>query len=130
MDLCYVQGSWKIQLRQRLSNLRQPAPGQKRDRDESDKENQPTQPKPKRSSVRVGSVVDTQLADQESYDENVCKLSAELELEKPNRKTVRRLMKVTFPQRRAWITEEDAPTVPAIIEQFPCLKGSKYVSTL
>ena len=122
-------------MRQKLSNMRRPLTGEKRDREELDKDDQRTPKKSKPSGVRAGSTIDTPCTDQESsnqesYDANVRKLHAELELEKSNRKTVRKLMKATFPQRRAWIAAEDAPMVPAIIEQFPCLNASKYVSVV
>ena len=61
-------------------------------------------------------------------ESRVEKLRAEL-LDAPNRKHIRRLMKRTFLQRRAWITAKDSPTVATVNEQFPCLKESRYVST-
>ncbi len=87
----------------------------------------PVQKKPKHS--RRESTIDAQCISQDDYDDNMKKLHAELQSANPSRKVVRRLMKAMFPQRRAWITAEDSPTVPVILEQFPCLKRSKYVST-
>ena len=58
------------------------------------------------------------------------KVQEELRSEKPGRKILRRLMKSTFTQGGAWITSSDSPMVEVILGKFPCLKGSKYVSTI
>ena len=107
--------------------MRRPLPGQKRDREESEKESVPTQSvlKKTRPSCVEAEVV---IENQESYDDNVQELHLEYELEKPHRKNVRRLMKATFPQRRIWVTSADSPTVPDVLRQFPFLNSSKYVS--
>ena len=130
--LCY-QGSWKQQIRQRLSNMRRPG---KRIQDDADKENQPTQPTqppPKKtpSNTRAGSIVEAHTdedSDTDSYEEKVQKLQTELASGKPSRKVIRRLMRATHTKRRAWILSKDAPCVATVIEVFPCLKTSKYVS--
>ena len=66
--------------------MRRPLAGQKRDKEESDREKHPNQHTPKKSNscIRAGSSLDTPPTSEESYDENVSKLHAELELEKPN----------------------------------------------
>lgn len=111
--------------------MRRPLSQVKRRREESGEgeEHETVQPQQKSAkSSQQKSTKDIQTLD-EDYENQVEKLQAELQLETPSRKRIKRLMKSTFTQRRAWITAKDSPTVQTILERFPCLKESKYVST-
>lgn len=68
-------------------------------------------------------------ADSDSYESEVADLQIELDKERPKKKTIKRLMKSTFLGRRHWITK-DQPVVREVLEVFPCLSQSKYVSEI
>jgi len=52
---------------------------------------------------------------------------AELKKSNPSSKVLRHVMKDTFKLRREWILTE-APPVSCVLQKFPALKTSKYVS--
>ena len=54
-------------------------------------------------------------------------LQDEIVKEKPSRKTIKLLMKSTFIGRRQWI-KSDSPLVGEVLEVFPEIKKTKYVS--
>ncbi len=54
---------------------------------------------------------------------------AEASKERPSTKVIRRLMRTTFPRRRKWIVEA-SPSVPSVLESYPALKTTKYVSIM
>ena len=60
-------------------------------------------------------------------DEEVHKLQTELSKDKPSGKAVRKIMKKTFEMRREWICHH-MPRVSEVLEKFPPLKRSKFVS--
>ncbi len=72
--------------------------------------------------------IDAEEDEKVRYEEDAHKLRTELALEKPSQKVIKKLMKKTYKKRRVWILEKDAPTISMVIEAFPCLKKSKYVS--
>ena len=47
----------------------------------------------------------------------------------PSSKVIRKVMKDTFALRRQWIIAE-APQVSTVLQKFPALKTSKYVSNV
>ena len=47
----------------------------------------------------------------------------------PSSKVIRKVMKDTFALRRKWIIAE-APQVSTVLQKFPALKTSKYVSNV
>ncbi len=63
-----------------------------------------------------------------AYEEMTAQGVSEALKEKPSTKIVRRVMRNTYPRRRKWILEE-SPTVASVLESFPALKTSKYVSS-
>ena len=83
-----------------------------------------TQPAPtKRARSELSSEVEQQ------YEDDVQRLQCELAKENPKRKTIRQLMKSTFPSRRYWI-KQDRPVVAEVLDCYPKLKDMKYVSSL
>ncbi len=53
-----------------------------------------------------------------TYEEMVAEGVAEAMKERPSTKTIRRLMRNTFPRRRKWILDE-SPTVASVLEVSP-----------
>ena len=96
-----------------------------REPDDGDKENAP--PAKKSRSKRAGDEKSLEQQDEQDYQECVDKLHRQLEKERPKRKTVKRLMKVTFAGRRQWIKDEQ-PAIATVLEKFPCLATIKHVS--
>jgi len=61
------------------------------------------------------------------YDDEVEELRKEWKEPKPKKKKIRSLMNATYKRRRDWINES-LPLVPEILQLFPPLRTSKYVS--
>ena len=73
--------------------MRRPLSQGKRKRGESGQEDETTQPGEKRSKYsRAESTPDSQVMEQEGYDTNMKKLHAELKLDTPRHKKIKRLM--------------------------------------
>jgi hypothetical protein len=60
-------------------------------------------------------------------EDEVQKLQTEFSKGKPSRKAVKKIMTKTFKVRREWICHH-VPRVGEVLEKFPPLKQSKYVS--
>ena len=104
----HMQGSWKIQLRQKFKNLRRPTSSStKRNRDEQDENQDPVDPsvtkqskKSKRQSFEVTE------EEERMYEGKVLELQDEVKKTKPNKSKVKSLMKDTFTKRREWICKD------------------------
>ncbi len=122
----YVQGSWKLELRNGFKNFRrdhQPkAAKEKQHHPSAEKEGPPAK------RLRIEST--TQITEEE-YTEAVRELKEEHKKSKKNRSQVRvkELMEATYSGRRKWIMEE-RPFVGEVLDAFPPLKGTKPVSLL
>jgi hypothetical protein len=67
------------------------------------------------------------LDDTDIYEENVELGLLEWMKPHPSSKVIRKVMKDTFALRRQWILTE-SPPVGIVLQKFPPLKTSKYVS--
>lgn len=103
-------------------------PAEKRVRETSDQNDDMPSPKRTRSATpkRAGSDLQVE-PDMSQYADLMATLENELQKENPKGKRVRRAMKDTFAGRRKWI-QDSCPPVSDIIDKFPLLKESKYVS--
>ena len=126
---CFIQDSWKAQLRQRLSNVRRPLSQVKRCRKEfgEGKEYETVQLQWKRSkSTQDKSTTETNRR----------------RLQKPSgeatywalvgytkQKNYQAANEIYISSAKSVDNGKDAPTVAMIHKHFPCLKESKYVST-
>ena len=126
-----MQGSWKIQLRQKFRNLRRPESNStKRKRDEQDENQDPAESgirrQPKKSK-RPTCTFEVTEEEEETCEGKVLELHEESEKTKPSKRKVALLMKDTFTKRREWISK-DQPTVEEVITKFPPLKKARTVS--
>lgn len=131
-----MQGAWKNQLRRKFKNMRRPA--SKRSASElDDKENQEEPVTKKTRTSDDGDHTgdrddgdhtgDSDDGTGQIDDKEVHKLQTELSKDKPSGKAVRKIMKKTFEMRREWICHH-MPGVSEVLEKFPPLKRSKFVS--
>jgi hypothetical protein len=114
-------GSWKIQLRQRLSNMRRPS--------KNDTTGDTSQQCSGEDQDAVGSIIYDQNSYQEqSYDENLQLLQSELGKSSVlrNKQSIKLLMESTFTERHRWIID-DMPLVYQVLDLFPPLKEVKYL---
>ncbi len=65
----------------------------------------------------------------DDYEESLGNFQAELAKDIPNRKQLKTLMKSTFSGRRSWI-RSDRPSLSEVLDVFPTLKKTKFVSLL
>lgn len=116
----YLQGSWKLSLRNSFKNYR-------RDRVDDDDDTTSTPPSKRKRSTVVIDVIDD-ITD-EDYEDALLKLQEEQKKRKKSRNhaTIKELMEKTFPKRRKWIVE-DCPLVYGILKKFPLLNSSKMVT--
>ena len=129
-----MQGSWKVQLRQKLKNMRRPAEtttSKKRTQEDTPScssseatDDGTCTPSAKRKCTNHCNLdpSDDEVGDME-------KLEQTLQEDRPNRKYVKQAMKTTYRARRKWILE-DCPPVSETLRRFPILKTTKYVRIL
>ncbi|XP_065893394.1 sterile alpha motif domain-containing protein 3-like, partial [Dysidea avara] len=124
-------GSWKLQLRQKLKNMRRPSEASKgggKRRSESDTSTQETDEsiseslpsaKRKRTAPRLTPPPE---------DEAITLQDLENALQEENCDTgfVKKAMKSTYQARRAWLLQE-CPPVQEVLQKFPVLETKKYI---
>jgi len=123
------QGSWKVQLRQKLKKYEKTADsGQKRARKEiesTESLNEGTSlpsAKRKRTEHYQLDPSDDELASMEE-------LQNALQEETPDKKYIKKAMKNTYRARRKWMLEK-CPSVSEVLQKFSVLKTTKQVRTI
>ena len=123
------QGSWKVQLRQKLKNMRRPADsGQKRAR----KETESTESLDEGTSLPSAKRKCTEHYQLEPSDNELAsmeELENALQEDTPDKKYVKKAMKSTYQARRKWILEK-CPPITEVLQKFPVLKKTKQVSII
>ena len=133
-----IQGSWKLQLCQKLKNMRQPSEKQSKNDDSNQKENEEddqenienydlTNDESNSSEDSRDSIEEDELMKDDLMEDELQKLDAELQ-KNPNKKFVKKAMDTIFLQRRRWIQEE-CPSLQDILFKYPIFKNAKYVSS-
>ena len=123
-----LQGSWKVQLRQKLKNMRRPDDsGHKRACTESNESTEILDEGTSLPSAKRKHTEHNQLDPSDNELANMEELVSVLQEENPDKRYVKKAMKNTYQARRKWILDK-CPPVSEILEKFPVFTSTKHVS--
>ena len=124
--MIFLQGSWKLALRNAFKNFRKKLPKKKGSKNSS------STGEPSSKRLRLCNQGEADIDDEE-YEQAVDHLREEhkkiFAKKGGSYGEVRKLMGKTMLRRRQWITKEE-PMISEVIEKFPCLASVHYVSLM